>query len=56
VKVPQACRPDNLDYIRGMAKIVMLLLLAAALFMATGCKTHSGSREYIPGKGWVPND
>lgn len=56
MKVPQACPPDNLDYIRVMAKIVMLLLLAVALFMAAGCKTHSGSREYIPCKGWVPND
>ena len=30
--------------------IVMALILAGA-----GCKTKSGSREYIPGKGWVPN-
>jgi len=30
--------------------IVMALILAGA-----GCKTKPGSREYIPGKGWVPN-
>ena len=28
--------------------------IAAALALSTGCKT-SGSREFIPGKGWVPN-
>ena len=39
-----------------MAKICMLLLLLATLVAASGCKSHSGSREYIPGKGWVPND
>jgi hypothetical protein len=41
---------------------VKKLILAAALvaFVAalglstTGCK-HSGSREFIPGRGWVPN-
>lgn len=39
-----------------MQRIVLLLVLAAALvFGITGCKTHSGSREFIPGKGWVPN-
>ena len=31
-------------------------MLAAVLLVAAGCATHSGSREYIPGKGWVPND
>ncbi len=39
-----------------MAKIVLLLVLVSALVVASGCKTHSGSREFIPGKGWVPND
>lgn len=39
-----------------MAKMLMLLVLVAALVAVAGCKTHSGSREYIPGKGWVPND
>ncbi len=34
---------------------VAVLLLAVGLILATGCQTHSGSREYIPGKGWVPN-
>jgi hypothetical protein len=39
-----------------MQRIVWLVVLAVALVLgATGCKTHSGSREYIPGKGWVPN-
>jgi len=35
-------------------KIVILFVLAASLALA-GCKTdQSGSREFIPGKGWVP--
>ncbi len=39
-----------------MSKLCLLLLLAAAL-VAAGCASeHSGSREFIPGKGWVPND
>jgi hypothetical protein len=41
-----------------MRKICMMLSLAAALAlasMASGCaSTDPGSREYIPGKGWVP--
>jgi Flp pilus assembly protein TadD len=39
-----------------MKKICTLILLAAMLVAVSGCKTHSGSREFIPGKGWVPND
>jgi len=38
-----------------MSKLWLLLLLAV-LLAAAGCASHSGSREYIPGKGWVPND
>ena len=37
-----------------MLRILFLALLAVAL-VTTGCKTKSGSREFIPGKGWVPN-
>ena len=33
-----------------------LLLVLAALLVVAGCGTSSGSRDYIPGKGWVPND
>jgi predicted small secreted protein len=35
--------------------LITTLLLLALCIAATGCKTKSGSREYIPGKGWVPN-
>ena len=35
--------------------LVVVLLLAVGLVLVTGCRTHPGSREYIPGKGWVPN-
>ena len=33
-----------------------MLILLAALVVGAGCKSHSGSQEYIPGKGWVPTD
>jgi hypothetical protein len=37
-----------------MSKVCILLLLAG-LLVSVGCKSKpSGSREYIPGKGWVP--
>ena len=36
-----------------MSKVCLLLVLVAAL-LAAGCATESGSREYIPGKGWEP--
>jgi hypothetical protein len=39
-----------------MSKLCILIVLLAALVIGAGCKTHSGNREYIPGKGWVPND
>jgi hypothetical protein len=40
-----------------MRKIVFLLLLTAVVTLfATGCARDKGSREYIPGKGWVPVD
>jgi hypothetical protein len=34
-----------------------LLLLAVAVLIVTfsvGCKSNRGSREFIPGRGWVP--
>ena len=37
-----------------MSKYLLLILLAGALAVA-GCATHSGSREYVPGKGWMQN-
>ena len=39
-----------------MSKLCVLIVLLAMLVIGAGCKTHSGSREYIPGEGWVPND
>ena len=38
-------------------KRVTILFLAGALALGvftSGCCSHSGNREYIPGKGWVP--
>jgi hypothetical protein len=37
-----------------MVRIYVLLLLAAFVLAGGGCSTPSGSREYIPGQGWVP--
>jgi len=38
-----------------MAKICLLLLLAVVL-VGVGCDSPkpSGSREFVPGQGWVP--
>ena len=38
-----------------MSKIALLFLLLAVLAGASGCKSSSGSREYLPGKGWKTN-
>lgn len=35
-------------------KTILWLALLALVLGCTACKT-SGSREFIPGKGWVPN-
>lgn len=35
-------------------KPLLLLALLAATLAITGCKTDAGSREFIPGKGWMP--
>jgi PBP1b-binding outer membrane lipoprotein LpoB len=37
-------------------KMFILVMLLALAMVAAGCASSSGSREYIPGKGWVPND
>ncbi|MGC8744257.1 MAG: hypothetical protein ACP5T0_10305 [Verrucomicrobiia bacterium] len=33
---------------------ILLIIIAVAAIFTSGCKTSSGSREFIPGKGWVP--
>jgi hypothetical protein len=38
-----------------MKKFILLMWVALAL-AASGCKSSSGSREYIPGQGWKLND
>jgi hypothetical protein len=38
-----------------MSKIMLLLLVTVLLAGVVGCKNHSGSREYAPGKGWKQN-
>jgi hypothetical protein len=37
-----------------MSKLCLFLLLALTLIAAGCASTPSGSREYIPGQGWVP--
>jgi len=32
----------------------LLLLALAVVSLAGGCAKDKGSREYVPGKGWVP--
>jgi len=41
-----------------MKKFLALILLAAVLGggLAGCCHTQSGSKEFVPGQGWVPND
>lgn len=48
-----ACGTDNPVYATAMKPLLLLALLAVVL-VATGCKTDGGSREFIPGKGWMP--
>jgi hypothetical protein len=38
-----------------MFKLCLVLILVVWI-VGVGCKSSSGSREYVPGKGWVPND
>lgn len=53
--LPDACTPDNGDYITpAMTRILLIVSLTATLLLATACKSKSGSREFIPGQGWVP--
>jgi hypothetical protein len=37
-----------------MKKWGMVLLCALILGGAIGCRSDSGSREYVPGRGWQP--
>jgi len=38
-----------------MEYLVVLLMAAMLAVAAYGCKAPSGSREWIPGKGWLLN-
>jgi hypothetical protein len=41
---------------RLLSLILLAGVLAGTLALAPGCKSPSGSHEYLPGKGWVPTD
>jgi len=34
----------------------VLMTLLGLLLLNAGCCSSSGSRDFVPGKGWVPND
>jgi hypothetical protein len=51
------CGGDKLVYSAAMKKLCVLMLLALVGLAVTGCRSsHSGSREYLPGKGWQHTD
>ena len=54
----QTCAGDKQVLQFGMTRLLTLVVVAAAALclLASGCQTQSGSREFIPGKGWVPTD
>ncbi|MEY4387143.1 MAG: hypothetical protein RLY20_2426 [Verrucomicrobiota bacterium] len=35
--------------------LIALVFLVAVVLTVSGCKSHEGSREFIPGKGWQQN-
>jgi len=37
-----------------MTRMLLIVSLLATLLMASACKSNKGSREFIPGRGWVP--
>jgi hypothetical protein len=40
-----------------MKRILLLAVITIFAVTITGCCNHgTGSREFIPGKGWVPNN
>jgi hypothetical protein len=39
-----------------MSKFFLVLVLAVSLVLVVaGCKSHEGSREFVPGQGWQQN-
>jgi hypothetical protein len=38
-----------------MKKLLLFACLVIVLMVAGACKSHPGSREYIPGQGWQEN-
>jgi len=39
---------------RPLALAVLTVVCGLLILSAAGCKTNQGSREFIPGHGWVP--
>jgi hypothetical protein len=37
-----------------MVRIVLMIVVAATLLAVTGCHSTTGSRQFVPGSGWVP--
>jgi len=38
-----------------MKKLLLAMAMVCVMVALSGCKCHSGSREYAPGKGWYEN-
>jgi hypothetical protein len=39
-----------------MKKLFALMIFAVLALVFSGCQSHSGSREFIPGQGWKHTD
>ncbi|HAB17869.1 MAG TPA: hypothetical protein DCE44_15615 [Verrucomicrobiales bacterium] len=52
-KLEPAANPISLPAVKKVLVLLVVALMAGAA--ASGCKS-SGSREFIPGRGWVPTD
>jgi hypothetical protein len=58
VEVAAGKNGRNADTLAAMKRIAswLVAVVAASLLLggAVGCKSSSGSREFIPGRGWRP--
>jgi hypothetical protein len=39
-----------------MIRMILLIGAVASLLLVSGCQSPSGSREFVPGKGWSARD
>ena len=48
-------KPGDTDIMKCVSLLLLALTIALCVFVS-GCETSSGSREFIPGEGWLEND